>query len=1371
MFKIPYTGFLFLIFCLHLPFLVAQPDATATIDLKDHQGHTCSHEPTVDHRHQGLGFIQNKGQWHENISYAAELGGLNHLFLEDNAFTYVFYDTTGTREVHEYMQAAAEVRDNHLIAGHAYRVHFVGANSQELTPSGQRSAYNNYFLGQDPAKWASEVGVFEEVRYRQLYPGIELAAYSQDGHFKYDFIVTPGGNTEDIRLRYEGVDAVSLKDGNLKIETSVHPVTELAPYAYQMVNGIPSPIACQYVLVGNELTFSFPDGYNRSLPLIIDPTVIGATLSGTFTNANFGHSATYDNAGNIYTAGISFGTGYPTNTGSFQTNFAGGETDFAISKYNVDGSDLLYATYIGGDGSDYPHSTITDIDGNLVIFGSSDSDDFPTTAGAVQENFGGNTDIVISKLNASGSALIGSTYLGGSGIDGLNRANANTSLYGDIYRGEVILDAQSNVYIASGSSSINFPVTAGAYQTEIGQIASSGIGQDGVLCKFNPDLSELNWATFLGGDDPDFCSSLRIRDNGNVYVAGLASNANFPMVSGGQTELIPGGQQSAFLVEISADGSEMVNGTYWGTDEVDRAYFMDTDQEGQVHIFGITFGDMPITDDTYFFNEGSNQFLAAFNADLDELVYSTVIGSGSDFVDFVPVAFMVDRCNGIYFSGYYSGDDLPLTNDAIYTQDNSFYLGVLKPNAVGLSFGTYYGRANHVDGGTSRFDKAGIVYQAVCSCDGGNVMSTTPNAYATMQDTYCDVGVFKIDFEVDVVTASAFASPMTAGCAPYTVDFAYTGEDAEFITWHFGDGSDSSVLFDPSHTFQDPGTYTVTQIVEAPNSCNARDTFQLQIEVIGRPEGNLIDTSYCISDGGITLEAINNDNESLNWPDGSSEATFLAPEPGIYWVEVGDDLCPRQDTFFVSPTSTVDVDLGEDLQLCDLAEYQLDVSNVDAITYLWQDGSTDPAFLATEPGDYFVALNDNTGCEVRDTVSITFGETPTINLGADITTCETTVLLDATHDEVDYLWQDGSMEATYTVTESGSYSVTIANFGCQARDTIQVTLVEHPEALLEATGISCAGEVDGMIELTLTNNNGPANYVWSSGQSTPDLTALAPGEYTVTITDDSDCAFVSTVEIQDVDPISFSILTRDPVCDNGIISIPETSGGTPPYSYAINARPFGQDSSFNNLGDGSYIVSVTDTNGCLKRDTLMLIDQPGVLLDAGRDLSIRLGDSIRINANISSLQDQALVWSPPLSLSCVDCLRPFARPVENTNYLLTTTDTIIGCSRIDEVQILVDRTRRVYIPNAFSPNGDGVNDLFYVFSDAAVVEIKSFRVFNRWGSLLYEALNVPANDPRFGWDGTFNKKDLTGQVLVYTIEIEFLDGLTEIFKGDVTLLR
>jgi gliding motility-associated-like protein len=1337
-----------------------------------------------NHGESDISFIQNQNQWHPNVLYKANIGGINTVYLEEGAFTYVFSNNEDVGKVHDVMYASDSIRNAHVIRSHAYRVHFKNAKNASLEGLGKKGEYNNYILGNDPSKWASFVPLFKKINYQKIYDGINLEIYSSEGHFKYDFVIEAGADPNQILLDYEGTDGIDMDNSNLIIYTSVETIIEKQPYAYQIIEGKERAVNCQYVLNGNQVSFEFPDGYDKTKQLVIDPTVVAATLSGTFGAANFGHTATFDKGENIYTGGISFGIGYPTTSGAFQTSFNLGITDIAISKYNPDGSTLIFATYVGGNDVDFPYSMVTDFDQQLYILGSTESSNYPVTSNAVQQSKGGSADIVVTKLKSDGSGLVGSTYMGGSGSDGINTSYQPNGQqvnpfynYGDKYRGEIIIDNQGNAYIATCSSSSNFPVTGGSFNTSFNN-TGSGIypALDGVVFKLNSDLSTLYWSTFVGENEPDIALGLRLDDYSNVYVTGVAGSSNFPTTTGTVQPNWNGGDEDGFIIKLSADGKNMLYGSFWGTSGIDHSYFMDVDEDGNVHIYGQTTGSMPITPNTYFYNANSRQFLASFTGDLSSTVYSTVVGTGNsqNLYDFVPVAFMVDKCNNIYFSGYFADFGLPTTPDAIENSPAplSFYLGVLDPDATSLQYGTYYGNADHVDGGTSRFDKSGTVYQGVCSCVQSGTLNTLPNAHATFQSTFCDVGVFKIDFEVNTVTAAATALPTTSGCAPFTVNFKYTGQDATSLFWDFDDSGSTSTQTNPNHTFTTAGNYRVMQIATAPNTCNQKDTFFIDIVVF---DGSSTSTELTVcNQTDPTYLDVTTTNATYQWQDGSTGATYTTMAAGIYWVDITIPGCTRRDTFKVNLSEPLNIDLGPDFSVCDQNTSTLDATTPGTVSYLWQDGSTNPVLSISSPGEYIVEGINSDGCPFTDAVNVLFGSTPTVSLEYVDTLCDwDTYTFDVTTPGLTYEWSDGSTNPTFTVTSPGDYWVIVSDNGCLASDTIQMNYYNQLIFAQNTFDVDCYEDCNGSIDVSASGGNGILNFLWNTGSSDTSLDDLCPGTYGLTITDDL-CVYETSFFINEPAPLTFELSGVDVECfgdGNGSIEIINISGGTQPYSFSLNGGPLTSSSMFNGLSGGDYQVSVIDVNGCELSQMINLYEPQEVTVNAGPDFEIELGESKRIRATVFPNSGHYIEWSPVDSLDCVNCIQPIASPTSTTTYTITVIDSITGCLLTDEVVVSVDKNRNVFIPNAFSPNGDGSNDIFQIFSGIGVRKINKLKIFDRWGELVYSAENFLPNDSKTGWDGNFKGKPMNNAVFVYLVEIEFVDDIVIPYKGDITLLK
>ena len=760
-----------------------------------------------------LEFIENKGQWDGHARYAAALPG-GRLFAEADGLTFALLADGGPAQLgHRPRPQAPHTppQADSVVRGHALKLHFEGASPADITPETPTGEHRNYFLGADSRHWASDVRGFRALRYAGLWPGVSARVYeSADQHVEYDFELAPGADPAAISLRHDGAEGLALDAaGNLLLKTSVGTVVERAPLAWQTdAAGQRQAVACRYVLSGRVVRFAL-GRYNTARPLTIDPVVVFATYSGS-TADNWGFAATYDAQGNLYSGGIAFSAGYPASPGAFRTTFAG-LIDIAIIKYNTSANGpaaRAWATYLGGAGADFPHSMVVNSLGELLVLGSSGSLDYPTTSSALQRSFAGGSpttplgygppydspdgsDLVITRLNVSGSALVGSTYLGGSGNDGLLPLNPYTSPlgstmqlahnYGDPFRGDILVDAADNVYIASHTTSTNFP-TAGGFNNTY-----HGGSSDGVVCKLTPALTALTWSSYLGGNGADAAYSIQLEPtSGDVYVAGGTLSPNFPVTTGAYRTTRPG-NVDGFVARISANGASLLRATYVGTAAYDQAYFLQLGSDGGVYLLGQTLGTFPVTPGLYSTPNGT-QFIQKLDANLGQSLFSTAFGSSDPSnlgrVSLDPTAFLVDRCDRVYVCGwggqvngpafpYLQGNGsttgLPTTPDAAQraTDGSDFYLAQFSAGLTGLAYGTYYGNTavgtegEHVDGGTSRFDPRGIVYQAVCSCfsatgfpipAGANTYSATNNS-GTALGVSCNNSAFVLNFQPNIANA------------------------------------------------------------------------------------------------------------------------------------------------------------------------------------------------------------------------------------------------------------------------------------------------------------------------------------------------------------------------------------------------------------------------------------------------------------------------------------------------------------------------------------------------------------------------------------------------------------------------------------------
>jgi gliding motility-associated-like protein len=792
-------------------------------------------------------FIANKGQWSEPFDYKIRFKNVA-VFVDANGLRMNLRDPQAFAHFHD--EQGRHVLPKEPVQHHGIAVAFNAGAQAHVEPQRELPTYHNYFLGNSSARWQTNVPLYEELLIAQLYTGIDMVMKPGPANLKYDLIVSPKADISQIRFTYRGANNLFLSNGRLVIQTAIGRVVEEEPIAWQRINGTVIHVPISFVLEDNNVTFKVGE-YNENYELIIDPNFIFSTYTGS-TSDNFGFTATFDDQGNSYGGGIVFGFGYPT-VGAFEDSLQGG-FDVSISKFSQDGTSLIYSTYLGGIDNDQPHSMVVDNDGNLVVLGVTGSNNFPVTPTAFDTSYNGGpgtsvgwapfvngVDIFITKFSASGSALVGSTFLGGTDSDGSNQQLRMN--YGDAARGEIITDMPGNVFFASVTNSTDFP-TAGM---SVFQTSLAG-GQEAVIGKLNADLSNLDWCTFMGGTLDDAAYSLKLNAaKSDVFVAGGTSSNNFP-VSTNAYQVQSAGSFEGWIASFNAQSGSYTASTYNGTSENDQNFFITLDRQDDLYVFGQTRGNYPVTAGLWSI-PGSAQFLHKFDANLQQSYQSIVFGSGSDTsgvpqLNISPTALMVDPCLKVYLSGWggltnFEGSTfgLPVTPDAFdsITDGSDFYFMVLDGSWQFLEYATFLGgngSAEHVDGGTSRFSPEGVVHQAVCAGCGGtslfpafpsNVVSTTNNS------SNCNLACLKIDFDAIKADVNIALDPDTA-CLPHLLSFIDNSDDIDIMTWDFGDG-DSFTGRNPVKTYDVAGTYMLT-IIGIDTVCDTRDTNFMSLTII-----------------------------------------------------------------------------------------------------------------------------------------------------------------------------------------------------------------------------------------------------------------------------------------------------------------------------------------------------------------------------------------------------------------------------------------------------------------------------------------------------------------------------------------------------------
>lgn len=842
-----------------------------------------------------IGFIPNQGQWDDPSDFQMEIPN-GRLFVEKSSFVWVHQHESDKVLLHAYRHGEASEGS---IRHHAYKQTFVGAKSVRPTGYNAQSTYLNFFYGK---RRAGRVPIYNNLIWKGIYPQVDLLMINTDGALKYELHFGAGADLSQVIIAYEGADSLYLADKKLHIVTAIGEIIEDVPVAVQ--EG--SSLDIQYVLSGNQL--SFKGTPNRRKAWVLDPNFIFSSFSAS-TADNFGFTATYDNFGNAIGGGIVFGTGYPVTLGAYQITFKGANVDVGITKFSADGKSVLYATYIGGSGNEQPNSLVCDQQNNLIVFGITSSTNFPVTAtgydttfngGPTQligsVNYNGGSDIYVVKLDPSGSSLLGGTYMGGTLNDGANLGLKNH--YGDESRGEVIVDSTGNVYVASCTGSLDFPVV-NAYQD------TSGGNFDGVMFKLNPDLSVLNWSTYIGGSQNDALFSLKISTvTGWVYAAGACESSDFYIPPGTHQDAL-GGIRDGLIIALNATSGQLQTSTFNGEFGKETNYFLDIDDLGYIYVLGESTTGYPVSPNVWHV-AFARSFIHRFSLNLTSSNLSTTFGKAGVQAGLSPTAFMVDKCRNVYVSGWggpISGNTniagFPTTTDAYKpTSDGKdFYFMVLDGSWSKLDYATYFGGTSleHVDGGTSRFDRDGTIYQAICA---GCSAPGDPNAFPTFPvDVYgptnksnnCNLAVLKIDFDLQEARARIALTPDTI-CNGDVVSFSNSSSNVDVAYWNYGDGNWIQTN-SPNLNYTGVGQFTYMLAVWD-TICNTRDTAVLQLTVMDDTIFGDIDVDYdpCGDSLVARFHSIVSNVDSIYWNfgDGTTSADpdvkHIYNEPGEYFV-------------------------------------------------------------------------------------------------------------------------------------------------------------------------------------------------------------------------------------------------------------------------------------------------------------------------------------------------------------------------------------------------------------------------------------------------------------------------------------------------------
>ena len=490
-----------------------------------------------------------------------------------------------------------------------------GAKAPAVRALDEQQGKANYFVGDDPSNWRTNIPTYAKVRYEAVYPGIDVVYYGNQRQLEYDFVLAPGADSRNIELQFDGADRVEIDaSGDLVLHACGHEIRQPKPVVYQEADGR-REVAGRYIRRGkNRIGFAVA-AYDRSLPLTIDPLVLSyATyFGGSSDDAN--PAVAVDTHGGAYLTGFT-GPDFPVTPGAYQTSLNSAARNAFVAKFDSAGS-LIYSTYLGGTGRAYGEGIAVDQDGSAYVAGTTEGA-FPTTPGAFQEMsaFGNDVNrirIFVSKLDPTGSALQYSTLLAG---------HVNRTLFGWAPNTDIAVDRSGSAYVTSWARQTDFPTTPGAFQQDGGSI---------FVARLNATGSALVYSSvFAVGEDSDgHVSSSRaiaLDREGNAYVTGAASTRTFPVTTGAY-QTFSAGSQEAFVTKLSPLG-ELLLSTFLGSSGIDVGQGIAVDPAGAIYVTGLTTPnsfDFKITPRAYRTQPGGLGFVTKLNSSGTAAVYSTYL--------------------------------------------------------------------------------------------------------------------------------------------------------------------------------------------------------------------------------------------------------------------------------------------------------------------------------------------------------------------------------------------------------------------------------------------------------------------------------------------------------------------------------------------------------------------------------------------------------------------------------------------------------------------------------------------------------------------------------------------------------------------------
>ncbi len=683
-----------------------------------------------------MAFVENKGQWDSNVRYLMQMKGMN-AWVTNKGITYDFHivDAEQKNAVKRKSESPLSTKseDTQRVRGHVVKMNFERADGKSHAEGRDKlDGYYNYFLGSDQSKWASHVGRYSEVQMDEVYDGIDVRLYIEDNFMRYDLLVEPGADPHKVVVSFEGSDRVQVNDnGELVLTTSVGDIVQQKLLAYQEVNGKQQKVECRFAIAQDNKVKFVLGAYDTQKPLVIDPLVYSTFLGNSSPDQGL-DIATMSN-GEAFVTGYTESSSYPIISGSYDISY-NGFRDVFVTHLNAAGSALIYSTYIGGSDDEYGYGIAVNSSGEAFVVGRTASTNYPTVSAYDAIFNGGAEDAFITKLNAAGTSLVYSTYLGGS-------RNERAA--------DVVINSSDEAFITGGTSSADFPTIAGSYDVSYNGIYHSGsipYDYDVFVVRMRANGSSPFYSTYIGSTEDELGEAITVDASNRAYVTGYTYSSGFPTASAYDASFnSTTGNHDAFVLRLVSSGKSLNYSTFIGGSGEDVGYGIAVNSANEAFIAGRTSSsNYPTAGSSYDATSNGNQdaMVSKLSATGSALLYSTYLGSSDSDIAF---EIAIDATDGMYIVGETYSSNYPVTagcHDNTLGGTSDAFVTKINSGGSTLDYSTFLGGSNSDAAYSLALEGTSTVY--VCGQTNSSNYPTVAGSFDVSYATNGDAFVTKM---------------------------------------------------------------------------------------------------------------------------------------------------------------------------------------------------------------------------------------------------------------------------------------------------------------------------------------------------------------------------------------------------------------------------------------------------------------------------------------------------------------------------------------------------------------------------------------------------------------------------------------------------